>query len=174
MSATNASGVTFTHHRRRVVDDREKDFPSDCVQIGLDHTNAEFDVSPESCGSPYNCHIHTAARYFLMRNGLPESFVVHFRGFLKPLAPRIHVRISVSAILLTLLALSVFFKFVFFSHGDYEAAAIAEKEVVIIHNFRKEFSSNAQRAVFDEGSSINFAPQKRQMKEFPVSSLRNF
>ncbi|KAK4392284.1 O-fucosyltransferase 19 [Sesamum angolense] len=199
---TNAApvlaGATFTHHRRRVAEDREKENSSDNVHIVLDHVKSGVDseasydgnsnggVYPQSSSHlHHHCHHLPLIRYFLIRKRVPENWVLHVeecvfsvRGFLYSSTPRKHMGRAVVAILLMMAVLSVFFKFFFLTGGGGGTQKVGignfvrtEKEIVIIQNFKNDLSSNAQKAVLDPEPSSGSAVQKRQMKEFPVAEI---
>lgn len=180
-SATNTTpihgGATSTHQRRRVADaitDREKENSSDYVNVALDH--AKTDTDSEAL---YNVN-SPLIRYPSIRRRVPENWVLcvkecvlSVRGFLKSLTLRKHMGRMVFVILLMMVAFTAYLSFFFLLRGGGAVAdggfVRTEKETTIIRSFKNDFSSNAQKAVFDSESSSSSAVQKRRMREFPVS-----
>ncbi|KAG8376984.1 hypothetical protein BUALT_Bualt09G0121100 [Buddleja alternifolia] len=176
-SATNATvnhgGATVTHHRRRAPDPIN-DQENDHVQIPLlDHSKSDIDTealfsNSNGDGVVYQLHHHhPAIRYFLSRKRLPENCVLFVRG---ALTSRKNMGRTILMFLLMLVVVSAFLKFSFLMGGGGKIVR-TEKEILFIQNFKNDFSSNAQKAVFDSESSSGVALQKRQMKEFPVPEI---
>ncbi|KAK4432316.1 O-fucosyltransferase 19 [Sesamum alatum] len=194
-SATNGSpvlgGGTFTHQRRRVAEDREKENSSDHIHVVLDDVKSGVDSEDgNSNGGVYqqssshlhhHCHHLPVIRYFLIRKRVPENWVLHVeecvfsvRGFLYSSTSRKHMGRAVAAILLTMVVFSAFLKFFFLMGGGGGGTGnfvMTEKEILIIQNFKNDILFNAQKAVLDPEPSSSSAVQKRQMKEFPVPEI---
>ncbi|PIN02234.1 hypothetical protein CDL12_25247 [Handroanthus impetiginosus] len=193
-SATNAnsilSGATFAHHRRRVGDavaDREKESQLETDAKSDVDTEAVYNGNSNQPNSPHHHyhHHHPAIRYFLIRKRMPENwalcveeYVFRVRGFFNSLTSRKHIRRTVFVVLMMMVVFPAFLKFLFLKGGGGGAAedggnfVSTEKEIMIIQNFMNDFSSNAQKAVFDsESESSSGSLQKRRMKEFPVVEI---
>ncbi|KAH6798199.1 O-fucosyltransferase family protein [Perilla frutescens var. hirtella] len=104
-----------------------------------------------------------------------EECALCVRRFLKPLAPRKHACRTVIVILLTTVALSAYLRFFLLLRGGGAVAdgefVAAEKETMIIRNFKNDPSSTAQKAVFEEELRSSSLPEKRRKKNFPVSEI---
>lgn len=176
-NSPTATTPTVTHHRRRVADsatgDQEKDKPADpSAAAAADHSKSDGDEEAMFSGGHH--HQHSAAlRCLLSRKRVPESWVMCAEecvvGAFNFLTSRKNMGRTVLAFFLAMMVVSAFVKF---SLGGAGVGRIltTEKEVLFIHNFKNDFASNAHMAVFDSEASNGAALQKRQMKEFPVSS----
>lgn len=185
-TAATPGGATVTHHRRRAADstsgDQEKEKPADGSQP--DHSKSDADEeavfsngSGHGGGGAYHHHQHPAIRCLLSRKRVLESWalcveecVLSACAVFNSLTSRKNMGRTVLVFLLVMMVVSAFVKF---SPGGAGAGKIVrwEKEVLFIQNFKNDLSSDAHMAVFDSEASNGAALQKRQMKEFPVSSL---
>ena len=158
MSAANtptAQLPTVTHHRRRADPAEKEKAAADPAQVSP--------AGEETTGSG------AAIRYLASRKRAAESWILRGEECVLS-ASRKNMGRTVFALLLVALMVSVYVKLSLGGGGGGNIVR-TEKEILFIHNFKNDFSSNAHMAVFDSEASNGAALQKRQMKEFPVTSF---
>ncbi|XP_057778080.1 O-fucosyltransferase 19-like [Salvia miltiorrhiza] len=195
-----ATTPTVTHHRRRVADtDQEKEKPAaDPAPTSAASDRSKRDADEEAMFSNSNGsgsahgggggggglyhhhhHHHPTIRYLLSRKRVPESWILRGEecvlsacAVFNSLTSRKNMGRTVFVFLLVLMMVSAFMKFSFGGAVSGAGNIIrTEKEILFIHNFKNDLSSNAHMAVFDSEASNGAALQKRQMKEFPVPEI---
>lgn len=166
-TTTSAGGSPIlsapTTHRRRVADllsDAEKADPSPS-----DH-HAAGDVSGPG-------H-HSLIRYFLLRKGIPENWILGIEDFGNSFKFGKNLGRKVFGLLMVMLVLSVFAKFTLMAgnHMDLMNTKSSNKRenngVLILQSF-KDDRSKAQRVLSDIEGSSSAALPKRLLERVPVS-----
>ncbi|XP_042053331.1 O-fucosyltransferase 19-like [Salvia splendens] len=168
MSATNtptAQLPTATHHRRRVTDATSADQEKEKEKAAAGPAQVSLS-GEETIGSGGGA----AIRYLASRKRAAESWILRGEECVLSagavLASRKNMGRTVFALLLVAVMVSAYIKLSFGGN-----IVRMEKEILFIHNFKNDFSSNAHMAVFDSEASNGAALQKRQMKEFPVPEI---
>lgn len=173
MSNGGKTASAAAHYRRRAADAvPEKESPSEYSETDTESDELRSENNgngPQSI--PHQRHPQT-------RRWWPEKWASRVdecvKRFLKSLMPRKHVCRTVFVILLMMVALSAYLRFFFILRGggavaDGELAA-AEKETMIITNFKNDLSATAQKAVFEaELHSSSAEEKRRRKKKIPVS-----